>query len=81
MISIPRTGAVVRFAGNPIGALRSWQVWDLRGPLRCYVLAVPVVYAAAFAVAAIPQASSARKTSASRACQVVDAAAKASNPA
>jgi len=53
MISIPRPGAaVIRFAGNPIGSLRSWQVWDLRGPLRCYVLAVPVAYAAAFAFAA-----------------------------
>ena len=52
MISIPRTGAVIRFAGNPLGSLRSWQVWDLRGPLRCYVLAVPVVYAGAFAFAA-----------------------------
>src|SRR5262252_243988 len=52
MISIPRTGAVSRFAGNPLGSLRSWQVWDLRGPLRWYVLAVPVVYAGAFAYAA-----------------------------
>ena len=52
MISIHRPGAVIRFAGNPLGSLRSWQVWDLRGPLRCYVLAVPVVYAAAFAFAA-----------------------------
>jgi diguanylate cyclase (GGDEF)-like protein len=52
MISIPRTGAVIRFAGNALGSLRSWQVWDLRGPLRCYVLAVPVVYAGAFAFAA-----------------------------
>jgi diguanylate cyclase (GGDEF)-like protein len=52
MISIPRTGAVIRFAGNLLGSLRSWQVWDLRGPLRCYVLAVPVVYAGAFAFAA-----------------------------
>ena len=52
MISIPRTGTIIRFAGNPLGSLRSWQVWDLRGPLRCYVLAVPVVYAGAFAFAA-----------------------------
>jgi len=52
MISIPRTGTIIRFAGNPLGPLRSWQVWDLRGPLRCYVLAVPVVYAGAFAFAA-----------------------------
>jgi diguanylate cyclase (GGDEF)-like protein len=52
MISIIRTGAVMRFAGNPLGSLRSWQVWDLRGPLRCYVLAVPVVYAGVFAYAA-----------------------------
>ena len=52
MISIHRQGAIVRFAGNPLGSLRSWQVWDLRGPLRCYVLAVPVLYAAAFAFAA-----------------------------
>lgn len=52
MISIPRTGAIIRFAGNPLGSLRSWQVWDLRGPLRCYVLAVPVVYAGAFSFAA-----------------------------
>src|ERR1700751_4122694 len=52
MISIPRTGAIIRFAGNPLGSLRSWQVWDLRGPLRCYVLAVPVVYAGALAFAA-----------------------------
>jgi diguanylate cyclase (GGDEF)-like protein len=52
MISITRTGAVIRFAGNPLGSLRSWQVWDLRGPLRCYVLAVPVVYAGAFIYAA-----------------------------
>ncbi len=52
MISITRTGAVMRFAGNPLGSVRSWQVWDLRGPLRCYVLAVPVVYAGVFAYAA-----------------------------
>jgi diguanylate cyclase (GGDEF)-like protein len=52
MISIHRQGAIVRFAGNPLGSLRSWQVWDLRGPLRCYVLAVPVLYAAAFAFTA-----------------------------
>ena len=52
MISSPRTGAVIRFAGNPLGSLRSWQVWDLRGPLRCYVIAVPVLYAGAFAYAA-----------------------------
>jgi diguanylate cyclase (GGDEF)-like protein len=52
MISILRTGTIIRFAGNPLGSLRSWQVWDLRGPLRCYVLAVPVVYAGAFAFAA-----------------------------
>src|SRR5690349_5199622 len=52
MISIPRPGAVTRFAGNPLGSLRSWQVWDLRGPLRCYVLAVPVAYAGALAFAA-----------------------------
>ena len=51
MISIHRQGAIVRFAGNPLGSLRSWPVWDLRGPLRCYVLAVPVLYAAAFAFA------------------------------
>ncbi len=47
MISMHRPGTVIRFAGNPLDSLRSWQVWDLRGPLRCYVLAVPVVYAAA----------------------------------
>ncbi len=52
MISITRTGAVMRFAGNPLGSVRFWQVWDLRGPLRCYVLAVPVVYAGVFAYAA-----------------------------
>ncbi len=39
-------------AGNLLNSLRSWQVWDLPGPLRGYVLAVPVVYAGVLAFAA-----------------------------
>src|SRR6266702_4128519 len=52
MISIRPPGRVGHVAGRVLQSLRSWQVWDLRGPLRCYVLAVPVVYAGALVFAA-----------------------------
>jgi diguanylate cyclase (GGDEF)-like protein len=52
MMSIRLLGRVAHVAGIPVRSLRSWQVWDLRGPLRGYVLAVPVVYVAALAYAA-----------------------------
>ncbi len=45
MIYIRLRARAAQVAGNPLDSLRSWQVWDLRGPLRGYVLAVPVVYA------------------------------------
>jgi diguanylate cyclase (GGDEF)-like protein len=52
MISIPRPGRVGHVTVGLLASLRSWQVWDLRGPLRGYVLAVPVAYAGALAFVA-----------------------------
>ena len=52
MISIRLLARAAQVAGNPLNSVRSWQVWDLRGPLRGYVLAVPVVYAGVLAFAA-----------------------------
>lgn len=52
MISIRLPARAAQVAGNPLNSVRSWQVWDLRGPLRGYVLAVPVVYAGVLAFAA-----------------------------
>jgi diguanylate cyclase (GGDEF)-like protein len=52
MISIQSPGRAGRLAGSSLRSLRSWQVWDLPGPLRGYVLAVPVAYAAVLAFAA-----------------------------
>src|ERR1051326_4040186 len=52
MISIRLPGRAGAVTGSPLRSLRSWQVWDLRGPLRCYVLAVPVLYAGALVFAA-----------------------------
>lgn len=52
MIHIRLRARAAQVAGNPLNSLRSWQVWDLRGPLRGYVLAVPVVYAGVLVFAA-----------------------------
>jgi len=52
MIDIRLRARAAQVAGNPLNSLRSWQVWDLRGPLRGYVLAVPVVYAGVLVFAA-----------------------------
>jgi len=52
MMSIRLPGRIVHVAGIHVRSLHSWQVWDLRGSLRGYVLAVPVVYVAALAYAA-----------------------------
>lgn len=52
MISIHSPGRAGRIAGSSLKSLRSWQVWDLRAPLRAYVLAVPVVYAGVLAFTA-----------------------------
>jgi diguanylate cyclase (GGDEF)-like protein len=52
MISIHLPGRVGHIAGSSLTSLRSWQVWDLRGPLRGYVLAVPLAYAGVLAYAA-----------------------------
>jgi diguanylate cyclase (GGDEF)-like protein len=52
MIYIRMPGRIAQVAGNLVKSLRSWQVWDLPGPLRAYVLAVPVVYAGVLAFAA-----------------------------
>jgi len=52
MIDIRLRARAAQVAGNPLNSLRSWQVWDLRGPLSGYVLAVPVVYAGVLVFAA-----------------------------
>ena len=52
MISNHLPGRVGHMAGSLLTSLRSWQVWDLRGPLRGYVLAVPLAYAGVLAYAA-----------------------------
>jgi diguanylate cyclase (GGDEF)-like protein len=52
MISIRRCGRAAHVTGSLLTFLRSWQVWDLPGPLRAYVLAVPIAYAAALAFSA-----------------------------
>jgi len=52
MIALRLPGRAVPIGSNQLSSLRSWQVWDLREPLRGYVLAVPVLYAGVFAYAA-----------------------------
>jgi diguanylate cyclase (GGDEF)-like protein len=52
MIYIRPRARAAQVAGNLLNSLRSWQVWDLRGPLRGYVLAVPMVYAGVLVFAA-----------------------------
>jgi diguanylate cyclase (GGDEF)-like protein len=52
MIFSRLAGHIGQTASNPLKSLHSWQVWDLRGPLRGYVLAVPMVYAGVLAYAA-----------------------------
>ena len=52
MISMHLPGRVGHIAGSSLTSLRSWQVWDLRGPLRSYVLAVPLAYAGVLGYAA-----------------------------
>jgi diguanylate cyclase (GGDEF)-like protein len=56
MISIHLPGRVGHIASSSLTSLRSWQVWELPGPLRGYVLAVPVAYAGVLAFAATTSA-------------------------
>jgi diguanylate cyclase (GGDEF)-like protein len=52
MIAIRLPGRPARIASKPLRFVGSWQVWDLREPLRSYVLSVPVLYAGVLVFAA-----------------------------
>ena len=53
MANIRMPARVAGGAGSPLRGLRSSQVWDLREPLRSYVVAVPVLYVAALTFASL----------------------------
>jgi diguanylate cyclase (GGDEF)-like protein len=53
MADMHMPGRAARGVGSTLRFLRASQVWDLREPLRSYVLAVPVLYAAALTAAAL----------------------------
>jgi diguanylate cyclase (GGDEF)-like protein len=53
MTNIRLPARVARGAGSLVRRLRASQVWELREPLRSYVVAVPMLYVAALTIASV----------------------------